>query len=200
MIRPGPLIIATHNRGKFAEFQALLEPLGFTLSFNADHGLDEPEETESSFSGNALIKAKAAMIQLKKPALADDSGLTVEALGGAPGVYTADWAETPTGRDYPMAMKKVWDEIRKTGSKPPFRAAFCCTLALIFPDGKSHLFEGKLEGQISWPPRGKQGHGFDPVFVPDGYDKTLGELPPETKNKISHRARSVAQLLDFLRD
>lgn len=194
-ITPGPLVIATHNRGKFAEFSALLAPLGFELSCNADHGLPEPEETETTFAGNALIKARAAAMALGKPALADDSGLCVDALDGAPGVYTADWAETPSGRDFPMAMKKVWDEIQKIGSNPPFRATFNCTLALVTPGQDDRIFAGTLPGQIVWPPRGTEGHGFDPVFQPDRHMQTLGQLSAEEKNRLSHRARAVEELI-----
>lgn len=190
-ITPGPLVIATHNQGKFREFKSLLEPLGFTLTCNADHNLPEPEETETTFEGNALIKARAAAAALNIPALADDSGLTVAALGGDPGVYTADWAETPTGRDYPMAMKKVWDAIQATEQTAPFEAAFNCTLAMAWPDGTHRVFAGVLPGQIIWPARGSQGHGFDPIFAPTGHDISLGEMRPEDKNRLSHRARAV---------
>lgn len=194
-IIPGPLVIATHNRGKFAEFKDLLDPLGFTLTCNADHGLPEPEETESTFEGNALIKARAACDALGVPALADDSGLCIDTLNGDPGVYTADWAETPTGRDFPMAMEKVWGLIGETGSNPPYRAQFYCTLAMAWPDGETRIFEGKIDGQIQWPPQGEEGHGFDPIFRPDGHDKRLSEMTPLQKSEISHRADAVRQFL-----
>lgn len=196
-LQPGPLVIATHNRGKFDEFRALLGPRGFDVTCNADHGLGEPDETENSFAGNALIKARAAAEALGQPALADDSGLSVACLGGAPGIHTADWAETGQGRDFRMAMERVWREIGESGSEPPFRAEFSCVLALVWPDGTERVFEGHMPGQIVWPMRGAEGHGFDPVFQPDGFDQTFGEMAAAQKNAISHRARAVEA---FLRD
>lgn len=196
LIQPGPLVIATHNKGKFQEFKSLLEPLGFTLSCNADHDLPEPDETETTFEGNALIKARAAAEALGIPALADDSGLTVDALNGEPGVYTADWAETPAGRDYPMAMEKVWNAVQRTGAEAPYHAAFCCTLAMAWPDGRHQFFAGVLPGQIIWPPRGEQGHGFDPVFAPEGHNLSLGEMSAAEKNSLSHRARAVELFIE----
>lgn len=199
MIQPGPLVIATHNRGKFEEFRALLEPLGFSLTCNADHGLPEPDETEDSFAGNALIKARAASEALGCPALSDDSGLVVAALDGAPGVLTADWAETPNGRDFPMAMDKLWKAIQATAAEPPFTASFECCLALVTPGAEDRIFEGSVPGQICWPPQGAEGHGFDPVFWPDGEDCALGAMPPEKKNQLSHRADAVTKFLSALR-
>ncbi|PIE10962.1 MAG: non-canonical purine NTP pyrophosphatase [Rhodobacterales bacterium] len=194
-LSPGPLVIATHNRGKFDEFRALLAPRGFEVTCNADHNLPEPDETETTFQGNALIKARAAAQALGVPALSDDSGMVVECLGGAPGVHTADWAETPSGRDFPMAMERVWREIGESGSNPPFRAEFVCVLALVWPDGGERIFEGRMPGQIIWPRRGEQGHGFDPIFQPDGFELTFGEMDPAQKNEISHRGRAVQAFL-----
>lgn len=182
------LLIATHNRGKLDEFAALLAPYGVAVSSNAEHGLPEPDETETSFVGNARIKARAAMEATGLPALADDSGIEVEALGGAPGVYTADWAETPNGRDFTLAMRRTWDALEAIDAPEPRRAKFCCTLVLVWPDGEEAVFEGTMPGRIVWPMRGDQGHGYDPIFQPDGYEITFGEMNPEEKNRISHRA------------
>lgn len=189
------LIVATHNKGKLEEIAALLAPFGVTLSSNADHNLPEPEETETTFIGNARIKAHAAAKATGLPALADDSGLSVEALGGAPGVYTADWAETPNGRDFVMAMGKVNDELNKIDAPFPRRAKFCCTLVLAWPDGHDEVFEGEMPGQMVWPMRGDQGHGYDPVFQPDGFEITFGEMDRWKKNEISHRADAFRKLV-----
>ena len=189
------LIVATHNKGKLEEIAALLAPFGVTLSSNADHNLPEPEETETTFIGNARIKAHAAAKATGLPALADDSGLSVEALGGAPGVYTADWAETPNGRDFVMAMGKVNDELDKIDAPFPRRAKFCCTLVLAWPDGHDEVFEGEMPGQMVWPMRGDQGHGYDPVFQPDGFEITFGEMDRWKKNEISHRADAFRKLV-----
>lgn len=186
------LVIATHNRGKLEEFRQMLAPYGLVLSCNADHGLGEPDETEESFAGNARIKARAATLATGLPALADDSGLEVDALGGQPGVRTADWAETPLGRDFGMAMKKVHDALEAVSAPEPRAARFCSTLVLCWPDGSEAVYEGIAPGRIVWPPRGAQGHGFDPVFLPDGHDRTFAEMEAAEKNAISHRARSFA--------
>lgn len=192
------LIFATHNAGKLEEMRALLSPHGFTVTSNADHGLPEPEETESTFAGNALIKARAACAALGLPAVADDSGLSVDALNGAPGIYTADWAETGQGRDFVMAMERVWRELQESGAAPPFTAQFNSVIAWVTPDGTEHTFEGIIPGQIVWPIRGQLGHGFDPVFQPDGFDQTFAEMAPDQKNAISHRGRAVAKFLDAI--
>lgn len=189
------LVVATHNKGKLEEISALLVPFGVTLSSNADHNLPEPDETETTFIGNARIKAHAAAKATGLPALADDSGLAVDALGGAPGVYTADWAETPNGRDFVMAMGKVNDELNKIDAPFPRRAKFCCTLVLAWPDGHDEVFEGEMHGQLVWPMRGDQGHGYDPVFQPDGFDITFGEMDRWKKNDISHRADAFRKLV-----
>ena len=189
------LVIATHNKGKLAEIQQLLDPYGIKLTSNDDHGLPEPEETETTFAGNARIKAHAASKATGLPALADDSGITIDALDGAPGVYTADWAETPDGRDFVMAMTRTHNELEKVAAPYPRAAQFNCTLVLAWPDGHDEVFPGIMAGQLVWPMRGDQGHGYDPIFQPDVYDQTFGEMPWQEKNLISHRANAFAQLV-----
>lgn len=190
----GHLLIATHNRGKLEEMAALLAPFGISVSSAADHDLPEPEETGTRFVENARIKAHAAATATGLPALSDDSGIEIDALGGAPGVYTADWAETPDGRDFVMAMKKTHDLLEEVKAPFPRTARFCCTLVLAWPDGHDEVFEGVMEGQVVWPMRGDQGHGYDPIFVPDGFDQTFGEMDRWQKNRISHRAKAVEKL------
>lgn len=189
------LLVATHNHGKLEEIGALLAPFGISVISAADKGLSEPAETEDSFVGNARIKAHHAAQATGLPALADDSGLSVDALDGAPGVYTADWAETPQGRDFEMAMRKTWDAIAEKQAQRPWRAQFCCTLVLAWPDGHDEVFEGRVRGQITWPMRGLQGHGYDPIFLPDGYNQTFGEMDRWEKNRISHRAVAFDKLV-----
>ena len=189
------LVLATHNRGKQEEMAHLLEPYGKRVLCAADLGLIVPEETETTFVGNARLKAHAAARVTGLPALADDSGLCVDALGGAPGVWTADWAETPNGRDFVKAMSRLWQELENLGAAYPRRAAFVCTLVLAWPDGHDLVFEGSVEGEIVWPMRGDIGHGFDPVFQPDGFDITFGEMDRWEKNRISHRGRAFDRLL-----
>lgn len=189
------LVIATHNEGKRREISALLEPFGIKVSAASQHGLDEPEETENTFAGNARIKAHFAARATGLPALSDDSGLIVTALDGAPGVYTADWAETPQGRDFAMAMEKVWSLLEVKSAPFPREAAFVCTLCLAWPDGHDEVFEGRVEGQVVWPMRGKNGFGFDPMFLPDGETETFGEMDPGRKHAMSHRADAFRQLV-----
>ena len=189
------LVVATHNTGKLLEIADLLKPYGVELSSNADHGLPEPEETETTFVGNARIKAHAAARATGLPALADDSGIEIDGLGGAPGVYTADWAETPNGRDFVMAMTRSWDKLEAASASEPRTARFCSTLVLAWPDGHDEVFAGVMAGQIVWPMRGDQGHGYDPIFQPEGYDVTFGEMNRWEKNKISHRADAFAKLV-----
>lgn len=189
------LVIATHNAGKLREIAALLAPFGVTVSSAADHGLAEPEETEDTFAGNARIKAHFAAQATGLPALSDDSGITVAALGGAPGVYTADWAETPNGRDFEMAMTRVWDLLEAADAPAPRLAAFNCTLCLAWPDGHDEIFEGRVDGQVVWPMRGVNGFGFDPVFLPDGETETFGEMDPIKKHEMSHRATAFALMV-----
>ncbi|TDX31942.1 RdgB/HAM1 family non-canonical purine NTP pyrophosphatase [Rhodovulum visakhapatnamense] len=191
------LLVATHNSGKLEEIADLLKPFGISVTGAADHALPEPEETEDTFVGNARIKAHAAAKATGLPALADDSGLAVDALDGAPGVYTADWAETGSGRDFPMAMEKVWTRLQEANAPEPRTAQFCCTFVLAWPDGHDEVFEGRMPGRIVWPMRGDQGHGFDPIFQPEGYDITFGEMDRWEKNKISHRARAFEKLVSL---
>lgn len=189
------LVVATHNKGKLEEIHALLEPFGIKLTSNADHNLPEPEETETTFVGNARIKAHAAAKATGLPALADDSGLSVDALEGAPGVYTADWAETPSGRDFIMAMEKTWEKLEAINALYPRTAQFRCTLVLAWPDGHDEVFEGVMPGQLVWPMRGDQGHGYDPIFQPEGFEITFGEMDRWEKNNISHRADAFNKLV-----
>lgn len=189
------LVLATHNRGKLEEIEALMAPLGIAVRSAADFGLEEPVETEDSFVGNARIKAHYAAQKTGLPALADDSGITVDALGGAPGVYTADWAETPNGRDFLIAMTRTWDLVQASGAQPPYSAQFRCTLVLAWPDGHDEVFEGIARGTLVWPLRGALGHGYDPMFQPDGYAVTFAEMTANDKNIISHRADAFRKLI-----
>lgn len=189
------LLMATHNGGKLQEMAQLLAPLGVSVVGAAELNLPEPEETETTFVGNARIKAHAATQATGLPALSDDSGIAIDALGGAPGVYTADWAETPTGRDFVMAMTRTHRELEDINAPQPRTARFCCTLVLAWPDGHDEVFEGVMPGRVVWPMRGEQGHGYDPIFIPDGHDITFGEMDRWEKNKISHRADAVAKFV-----
>ncbi len=189
------LLFATHNKGKLEEMRALLAPFGITVLSNDDFGLPEPEETETTFVGNARIKAHAAAKATGLPALSDDSGIEVDALDGAPGVYTADWAETPSGRDFTLAMTRTWDACEKIAAPMPRTARFRSTLVLAWPDGHDEVFEGKAEGQLVWPMRGAHGHGYDPMFQPEGHDITFAEMDPAKKNQISHRADAFRKLV-----
>lgn len=188
------LLIATHNLGKLAEFSALLSPLGITCRSNRDFDLPEPEETADTFVGNARIKAKAAIEATGLPALADDSGITIDGLDGAPGVQTADWAETPEGRDFTVAMTRAWTELEARGVEEPRRAQFHATLVLMWPDGHEEVFDGQISGQLVWPVRGDVGHGYDPMFQPDGHDMTFAQMPESQKNAISHRAVALSKM------
>lgn len=189
------LVLATHNAGKVVELAALLSPFGVEILSAGDLGLDEPEETEATFVGNARIKAHSAARATGLPALADDSGITIDGLDGAPGVYTADWAETPNGRDFGLAMTRAWAELEERNVSHPRRAQFRCTLVLATPDGTDQVFEGCMPGQVIWPGRGEQGHGYDPIFQPNGHDVTFGEMDRWEKNRISHRGRAFDLLI-----
>jgi XTP/dITP diphosphohydrolase len=192
------LLVATHNRGKLEEIADLLGPYGVSVVGAGDLGLPEPEETETTFVGNARLKAHAAAKAAGMIALADDSGLSVDALGGAPGVFTADWATTAQGRDFAIGMERVWRELEAIRAPEPRRAQFCCTLVLAEPDGQDIVFEGQSHGRLIWPGRGTQGHGFDPIFLPDGYAQTFGEMDRWKKNRLSHRADAFAKLVEAL--
>jgi len=195
------IVVASHNAGKIREIQDLIGPLGFTAKSAAELNFIEPDETGTTFEENARIKALASASAANMPALSDDSGLVVDALGGDPGVYTANWAETADGtRDFAMAMQKVETALEKAGAaKPEQRTArFVSVLCLAWPDGHTELFRGEVEGTVVWPPRGTQGFGYDPVFQPRGYDTTFGEMSAEEKHgwkpgdaqALSHRARA----------
>ncbi|MDP3958746.1 MAG: RdgB/HAM1 family non-canonical purine NTP pyrophosphatase [Pseudorhodobacter sp.] len=190
------LLVATHNQGKLEEIGKLLEPFGISVASAGAMGLAEPAETEDSFVGNARIKAHFASQATGLPALADDSGISIDALGGAPGVYTADWAETPSGRDFVMAMTRAWAELEAVEAPLPRWAQFRCTLVLAWPDGHDEVFEGVMPGQVVWPMRGDQGHGYDPIFQPDGFAITFGEMERWQKNHISHRADAFRKLVE----
>ncbi len=190
------ILIATHNAGKLEEMAQLFAPHGVSVVGAAELDLPEPEETENTFVGNARIKAHAASRATGLPALADDSGIEVEALDNQPGVYTADWAETPNGRDFVMAMTKTHGLLEEKGATHPRKARFCATLVLAWPDGHDEVMEGRVNGTLVWPMRGKLGHGYDPMFQPDGHDITFAEMDADQKNAISHRADAFKKLLD----
>ena len=191
---PDTLLFATHNAGKVEEMRQLLSPYGVTVVSAKERGLAEPEETESTFVGNARIKAHAAAKATGLPALADDSGLCVDALGGMPGVWTADWAEGPDGRDFMRAMERTRAELGDTPA--PWTAQFRCTLVMAWPDGRDDVYEGVVAGALVWPVRGALGHGYDPMFVPDGDDRTFAEMTADEKNAMSHRARALNALIE----
>jgi XTP/dITP diphosphohydrolase len=195
----GKLVIATHNAGKLREMRELLAPYGVEAVSAGELGLAEPEETGADFVANALIKARAAARGAGLPALADDSGLCVETLGGAPGIYSARWAGE--AKDFAAAMARIEQEVKQTGEKSR-RAHFVSALALVWPDGQEACFEGKVFGELTFPPRGTAGFGYDPCFTPDGHDRTFGEMSAEEKHGIpadgaqalSHRARAFQML------
>lgn len=202
MARPlaGPVVIATHNAGKLREMRELLAPHGVEVLSAGDLGLPEPEENGDTFVANALIKARAAAFAANKPALADNSGLCVEELDGAPGIYSARWAgET---KDFDAAMARVERDLRARGVAQPWRGYFVSALALAWPDGHVETFEDRVEGDLVFPPRGTAGFGYDPLFKPDGHDRTFGEMSAEEKHglpadgsrALSHRARAFQAL------
>ncbi|QZD89553.1 RdgB/HAM1 family non-canonical purine NTP pyrophosphatase [Qipengyuania aurantiaca] len=199
-ISSGSLVIATHNAGKLKEISALLAPYGVKCISAGSLGLPEPPETGTTFVQNALLKARAAAEASGLPALADDSGLSVDALDGRPGVYTADWAERQhfegePGRDWYMAMGKVEGMLQQKGADVDRSCAFHCVLALAWPDGEQAVYEGTAPGTLTWPPRGELGFGYDPVFMPKGREQTFAEIAPEEKHAISHRADAFAKLV-----
>lgn len=203
------IVVASHNKGKLAEIAELIAPFGLEAGSAADYGLPEPAETGTTFEENAYIKAFAAASATGLPALSDDSGLVVDALDGAPGVYTADWAETADGRDFAMAMRKVEDLLQEKGAVTPDARTgrFVAVLCLCWPDGHAEYFRGEVEGTLVWPPRGERGFGYDPVFKPDGYEETFGEMPASQKHSwqagrgdlgLSHRARAFARFANAM--
>ena len=195
------LVIATHNSGKLREIAALIEPLGIACVSAEQLGLPEPEEIGNTFVDNADLKAREAADLSGLPALADDTGLSVDALHGLPGIFSARWAEDETGsRDFSRAMERVWREVETAGPDAGHDAHFTCALSLAWPNnGQTEAFEGRVDGTLVWPPRGGQGFGYDPMFVPIGGDQTFGEMDPAAKHRISHRARAFAKLVAALR-
>jgi XTP/dITP diphosphohydrolase len=203
----GKVVIATHNPGKLKEMRELLRPHGIETISAGDLGLDEPIESGTSFAENARIKAVAAATASQLPALADDSGLSVEALDGAPGIHSARWAGEK--KDFARAMKTVEEKLKRKGATSPSmrRGAFIAVLCLAWPDGEIATFEGRVDGRIVWPPRGDQGFGYDPLFLPDGFDRTFGEMSAEEKHGLpprgqglSHRARAFLKLAESCLD
>lgn len=196
-LTPGKLVVASHNKGKVREIVELLRPFGFEVVSASDLGLPEPEETGLTFEENAALKAVAAANASGLPSLADDSGFCVAALNGDPGIYSARWAGPD--KDFAMAMRTIEEKLRSIKAETPEqrRGSFVAVLCLAWPDGHQELFRGEVEGEVVWPPRGTQGFGYDPVFQPDGHDRTFGEMPSEDKHgwsidtpALSHRARA----------
>ena len=187
------LVIATHNAGKLGEISTMMAPFNIKAISAGEAGIDEPEETGETFAENALLKARHACEKSSLPSLADDSGLAIPALGGAPGVYSARWAGP--GKDFSTAFARIQKEL---GGKSDVDGYFMCVLALCLPDGSNHLFEGRVDGTLTFPPRGSRGFGYDPIFTPDGYGITFGEMDPAEKNRISHRARAFDKFMEFL--
>jgi XTP/dITP diphosphohydrolase len=188
------IVLATHNPHKAGEIAALLQPCGIDIVSAGDLGLPEPDETGTSFAENAVLKAVLAAQGAGIPALADDSGLSVTALGGDPGIYSARWAGPE--KDFGAAMKKVHEAMGRHADRS---AHFVCTLALAFPHGECEIFEGRIDGALVWPPRGDKGFGYDPMFVPEGHTLTFGEMTPEEKQGISHRTRAFEKFINFLK-
>ena len=205
------IVVASHNAGKIAEIADLIGPFGFSAQSAAELNFEVPEETGTTFEENARIKALASAKAANLPALSDDSGLVIEALDGAPGVYTADWAETGDGkRDFQMAMQKVETALADKGASEPAKrkASFVSVLCLAWPDGHTELFRGEVEGEIIWPPRGTSGFGYDPIFKPEGHDRSFGEMTAEEKHgwkpgdadALSHRARAFKRFVETCLD
>ena len=209
---PGKLVIASHNPGKVREIRDLLGPYGVDVASAADLDLPEPEEIGNSFADNAQLKARAAADLSGFPSLADDSGLCVDALDGAPGIYSARWAEVAFAvppeaepgeaqveRDFGLAMQRVEDELLARGPEPARTAHFVCALAVCWPeDGQCEIFEGRVDGTLVWPPRGTRGFGYDPMFQPIGHKQTFGEMDPAQKHAMSHRADAFRKLVAAL--
>lgn len=200
-LEAGKLVVASHNDGKLREFADLMRPFGIDAKSAKEFGLEEPEETGTTFEENAYIKAFAAASATGIPAMSDDSGLCVDALGGQPGVYTANWAETPDGtRDFGVAMQRTEVALQEVGAADPATRTgrFVAVICLAWPDGHAEYFRGEVDGRLVWPPRGEVGFGYDPVFLPDGHEKTFGEMSAQEKHgwtfgmadPLSHRARA----------
>lgn len=194
LIKGSRLVVATHNPGKAREIAALLDG-NFEILTAAEAGVSEPEETEATFVGNAVLKARHAATASGLPSLADDSGMSVRALAGQPGIYSARWAEP--GKDFAMAMTRVEREL---GDADDRSAWFTSALAVAWPDGSVFAVEGIVEGSLTFPPRGERGFGYDPIFIPQGHDQTFGEMDPAAKEAISHRTRAFAALKAALID
>ena len=194
------IVVASHNPGKVREIGDLLRPLGIEAVSAGELDLPEPEETETTFEGNARLKAEAAAEASGLAALSDDSGLCIDALGGAPGIFSARWAGP--AKDFKIAMQKVEHELRDRYALSPDqrKAHFVCALCLAMPGQESKVYRGEVHGLMVWPPRGEKGFGYDPVFLPDGHEITFGEMDPDAKHAMSHRARAFAQLVDELKD
>ena len=210
-LEPGRLVIASHNQGKVREIRDLLGTYGIEPVSAAELDLPEPDEIGVDFIENADLKARQAADLSGLPALADDSGLCVEALGGRPGIFSARWActdlsvpadggagELSGARDFGRAMQRVWDELEALGPEASRNAWFVCALAIVWPDGQAEWFEGRVDGTLVWPPRGDQGFGYDPMFVPAGHELTFGEMEPELKHRICHRADAFRKLVAAL--
>lgn len=211
-LQPGRLVIASHNEGKVREIRELLGPYGVEPVSAAELDLPEPDEIGTTFIDNADLKAREAADLSGLPALADDSGLCVEALDGRPGIFSARWAlaadprvapaagpgEVEGPRDFGLAMRRVWEELEALGPEASRNAHFVCALAVCWPDGRSEWFEGRVEGNLAWPPRGDRGFGYDPIFVPAGHDISFGEMDPAEKHLISHRADAFRKLVAAL--
>lgn len=191
------LIIASHNEGKVREFRVLLAPFGFDVKSAAELGLAEPEETGQTFEANADLKARAAAVASGLLSLADDSGLCVPALDDAPGIFSARWAGST--KDFAQAMGRVARELHQAGMEPTGTPAyFVCVLSLAYPNGDLRTLRGEVHGTLTFPPRGEHGFGYDPIFIAQGYSQTFGEMTPDAKHAISHRAKAFAALTDYL--
>ena len=189
-LREPVVVLATENEGKIKEFREFMAPHDLLVVSVRDQGIELPEETESTFPGNAMLKARFAANAAGLPAIADDSGIAVKALDGRPGIHTARWAETPSGRDFGLAMEKTWRLLEEREAPEPRIARFCCAICVAWPDGDAAVFEGEVRGRFVWPMRGDLGFGFDPVFQPDGEGRTFAEMDPREKHRMSHRARA----------
>lgn len=193
-LKPGKLVLASHNPGKAREIAELLKPYGMDVVSAATLGLPEPPETGTTFVANAELKARLAADLSALPAIADDSGLCVEALGGEPGIFSARWAGPD--KDFNLAMRLVEEHLERAGPAAGRDAHFVCALAVAWPDGHIESVEGRVDGVLVWPPRGDRGFGYDPMFVPNGHEQTFGEMDADAKHRMSHRADAFAKLVE----